>query len=43
MKDYIIRGINKDKTIRLFVANSTNLVEKARRIHNTSPLQLQLL
>ncbi|NLV77308.1 MAG: Hsp33 family molecular chaperone HslO [Tissierellia bacterium] len=37
MKDYIIRGINKDKTIRLFVANSTNLVEKARRIHNTSP------
>ncbi len=37
MKDYIIRGINKDKTFRLFVARTTNLVEKARRIHNTSP------
>lgn len=37
MKDYIIRGINKDRTIRIFVANSTNLVEKARNIHNTSP------
>lgn len=37
MEDYIIRGINKDKTLRLFVASSTNLVEKARRIHNTSP------
>ncbi|QQY80362.1 molecular chaperone Hsp33 [Keratinibaculum paraultunense] len=37
MKDYIIRGISKDKTFRLFVARTTNLVEKARRIHNTSP------
>ena len=37
MKDYIIRGIDKKGTIRLFVASSTNLVEKARIIHNTSP------
>lgn len=37
MKDYIIRGIDKKGTIRLFVASSTNLVEEARIIHNTSP------
>lgn len=37
MKDYIIRGIDKKGNFRLFVASSTNLVEKARRIHNTSP------
>lgn len=37
MKDYIIRGIDKKGTIRFFVATSSNLVEKARRIHNTSP------
>ncbi len=37
MKDYIIRGIDNKGTLRLFVASSTNIVEKARRIHNTSP------
>lgn len=37
MKDYIIRGIDKKGTLRLFVASSTNIVEKAREIHNTSP------
>lgn len=37
MKDYIIRGINKNKTLRLFVASTTNLVEEARKIHNSSP------
>lgn len=37
MKDYIIRGINKKRTLRIFVASSTNTVEKARVIHNTSP------
>ena len=37
MKDYIIRGINKKGTLRLFVASPTNIVEKARTIHNTSP------
>lgn len=36
MKDYVIRAIDKDKTIRMFVATTTNMVEKARKIHNTS-------
>lgn len=37
MKDYIIRGVNKKRTLRLFIASTTNLVEEARKIHNTSP------
>ncbi len=37
MKDYMIRGIDKSGKIRIFVARTTNLVEEARRIHNTSP------
>lgn len=37
MKDYIIRGIDNKGTLRLFVASSTNIVEDARKIHNTSP------
>lgn len=37
MKDYLIRAIDKSGRIRLFVATTTNLVEEARRIHNTSP------
>ena len=37
MRDYIIRGIDEKKSFRIFVASSTNLVEKARKIHNTSP------
>lgn len=37
MKDYIIRGMDKKGTLRLFIASSTNMVEKARNIHNTSP------
>lgn len=37
MKDYIIRGTDKKGTFRLFVASSTNIVEEARNIHNTSP------
>ncbi len=36
MKDYIIRAIDKDKSIRVFVANTTNMVNKARQIHNTT-------
>lgn len=38
MQDYIIRAITKSKHIRAFVADTTNLVEKARSIHNTSPV-----
>lgn len=37
MKDYLIRAIDKSGTIRLFAASTTNLVEEARRIHETSP------
>jgi len=37
MRDYIIRGIDKKGTIRFFIASTTNMVEEARRIHNTSP------
>lgn len=37
MKDYMIRAIDKSGKLRIFVARSTNLVEKARNIHNTSP------
>ncbi|MFA5576251.1 MAG: Hsp33 family molecular chaperone HslO [Tissierellaceae bacterium] len=36
MKDYLIRAIDKDASIRIFVASSTNMVEKARRTHDTS-------
>lgn len=37
MKDYLVRGTDKKGMIRFFAANTTSLVEKARRIHNTSP------
>ncbi len=35
--DYMIRGIDKDKTFRIFAVKSTNVVEEARKNHNTSP------
>lgn len=38
MRDYVIRAIDKGKNFRLFIASTTNLVEKARKIHNTSPV-----
>lgn len=37
MKDYVIRGIDETGNIRLLVANTTNMVEKARLTHNTAP------
>ncbi|MTI69763.1 MAG: Hsp33 family molecular chaperone HslO [Firmicutes bacterium] len=37
MQDYIIRALDEDKCIRVFIASTTNLVEKARKIHNTTP------
>ncbi|WP_333638302.1 Hsp33 family molecular chaperone HslO [Tissierella praeacuta] len=37
MKDYLIRGIDKTGNIRIFVATTTSMVEKARNTHNTSP------
>lgn len=38
MSDYVVRAIDKEKSIRIFVASTTNMVEMARRIHNTSPV-----
>lgn len=37
MKDYLIKSMDKLGRVRLYVAKTTNLVEEARRIHNTSP------
>ncbi|MBC8591287.1 Hsp33 family molecular chaperone HslO [Wansuia hejianensis] len=37
MKDYLIRGTDELGRIRVLVATSTNMVEKARQKHNTSP------
>ncbi|SHH90684.1 molecular chaperone Hsp33 [Caloranaerobacter azorensis DSM 13643] len=37
MKDYIIRAIDKKGSIRVFIATTTNMVEKARQIHKTAP------
>lgn len=38
MKDYVIRAIDEDKSFRVFIASSTNMVEAARTTHNTSPV-----
>jgi molecular chaperone Hsp33 len=37
MKDYALISYAYNKTVRIYVANSTNLVEKARQIHHTWP------
>ncbi len=38
MKDYIVRGVACEGQIRAFAATTKNLVEEARRRHNTSPI-----
>lgn len=38
MKDYLIRGASKDGAVRFFCCSSTNIVEEARRIHDTYPV-----
>ncbi len=38
MADYIVRATGADAMVRLFVCNSKDLVEKARQIHNTTPV-----
>ena len=38
MKDYLIRGTSLDGKIRFFLANTTDLSEKARKIQNCLPL-----
>ena len=36
MKDYILRAVDKTKTIRFFVARTTNMVQTIRDIHQSS-------
>ena len=38
MKSKILRGTALDGQIRIFIADTTNLVEKAKEIHETSPV-----
>lgn len=38
MSDYIIRGTAANKQVRFFAAHTKEVVEKARSIHNTSPV-----
>ena len=38
MKDYIVRAIAADSQIRAFAAVTTDMVETARKNHNTSPV-----
>lgn len=38
MKDYLIRVITTNKEIRALAVRSTNLVEEARKSHNTTPV-----
>lgn len=38
MNDYIVRATAANGTIRAFAANTKNTVEKARAVHNTSPV-----
>lgn len=37
MKNYLIRGLSDDVSIRIFVAETTLIAEDARNIHETSP------
>lgn len=38
MKNYIVRGLAANKNIRVFAAITTDMVEKARETHNTTPV-----
>ncbi len=37
-KDYIVRATAADHQLRVFAATTKNIVERARQIHNTSPV-----
>lgn len=43
MKNYIVRGLAGNKNIRVFVAITTDMVEKARKIHSTTPVSTAAL
>lgn len=36
MKNYVIRAMDENKSIRIFIADTTNLVQEIRNIHGTS-------
>ncbi len=38
MKNYVVRAVSGDKQFRVFLAITTNMVEEARNIHNTTPV-----
>ena len=38
MTDYIVHASGADNQVRIFAASTSDLVEKAREIHNTSPV-----
>ena len=38
MQDYLIRVLTTNKEIRALAVRSTELVEKARKAHNTTPV-----
>ena len=38
MSDYMVRATAANAMVRLFVCNSKELVEKARQIHQTTPV-----
>lgn len=37
MKNYVVRGIDKDKNFRFFVAETTDIVNEASKIHHCMP------
>lgn len=43
MKNMVIRATAADNTIRGFIANTTNMVEKARKTHEASPVAIAAL
>ena len=38
MEDYMVRATATDAQIRAFACTAREMVEKARKIHNTSPI-----
>ncbi|SDK74323.1 Hsp33 family molecular chaperone HslO [Natronincola ferrireducens] len=43
MKSTVIRAITADNSVRAFIANTTNMVEKARQTHQASPVAIAAL
>jgi len=43
MRDYLVKGFAYDGTVRIFAANTTNIVKEAQSRHNTWPTSTQAL